>query len=507
MSGPKTFEAQVDAALKELFKLQTAIQVAHAELAQLSFEDGSRNIRFDCREDLDNLTERIADAIEPLQIEDTGPKNEKKVRSQIENKLKDLRTCLDLLQKTRTNFLSKQDDYDAYVDYEQYEQAAKKAFDDRKTALQQLIEKHAAGTVPETAGQIKKAVGDVELAMKKQAFSLGFRDQAKQIRDGLHKIVQTGETKLRKLREQVGEQIRKKGVRADDLTGPEEVVRRSLPDAVRRRTKQIEDLIASVDDLNRSSVYRQKLDNLCRSQTFQEEYFYVELLEDLKASEATVRHKSKARTILHRLHNVRIHPDLDRRRSELAAQTLALIDRDTVREHELAHLESSAERLLKDHEEFTVRHLAEAKERQFVKSQIVQSLRRRRYEVVQDMEVIDFEKEQDFLLKVPGQTNFLNLRFDEDGSFRYNFLISEKKPALGMEGTKQKLSEMKSTCEEFKSLLTELAAQGLKIDLAHELAATEAALLPLPEKYTLRVQQSERTPSRKKTVRQKHLKP
>ena len=100
-----------------------------------------------------------------------------------------------------------------------------------------------------------------------------------------------------------------------------------------------------------------------------------------------------------------------------------------------------------------------------------------------DMEVIDFEKESDLIFNIPNQSNYLNLRFNPDGSFLYNFLIPEKRAALSIDQKKQKLGEMESTCTEFKTLLKELAAMGLKTDLNKDMPISEKVLIQIPKKH------------------------
>ena len=42
-----------------------------------------------------------------------------------------------------------------------------------------------------------------------------------------------------------------------------------------------------------------------------------------------------------------------------------------------------------------------------------------------DLKVIDFEKENDFYLKAPGQENLLNIKFkDEDGKNKYLHMLN-----------------------------------------------------------------------------------
>ena len=85
-----------------------------------------------------------------------------------------------------------------------------------------------------------------------------------------------------------------------------------------------------------------------------------------------------------------------------------------------------------------------------------------------DLEVIDFEKTDDFLLKIKGQENYINVKFREDGSMRYVFQIPENKEDLSTDQVKTKLHEMHVTCTEFHSILKDLNKMGLKLDIIGE---------------------------------------
>ena len=108
-----------------------------------------------------------------------------------------------------------------------------------------------------------------------------------------------------------------------------------------------------------------------------------------------------------------------------------------------------------------------------------------------DMEVIDFEKESDFLFKIPNQSNCLNLRFGPDGSILYNFVIPENTNELSVDQKRHKLGEMKTTCNEFKELLKELSSLGLQVDLNRETPISEKALIKIPRKYRHMIQKEE----------------
>ena len=103
------------------------------------------------------------------------------------------------------------------------------------------------------------------------------------------------------------------------------------------------------------------------------------------------------------------------------------------------------------------------------------------YEVMDDLEVIDFEKENDFLLKIHNQENYLNLKFKEDGSMRYVFQIPENQDVLSVDQKKTKLHEMQVTCNEFKGVLKDLSKMGLKIELRTEKPVEFNSLVTVPD--------------------------
>ena len=85
-----------------------------------------------------------------------------------------------------------------------------------------------------------------------------------------------------------------------------------------------------------------------------------------------------------------------------------------------------------------------------------------------DLEVIDFEKADDLLLKCKDKTNYLNLKFKEDGSIKYSFQIPENKESLNENELKYKLSQMNETCGDFQLVLSDLAKLGLKMELKNK---------------------------------------
>jgi hypothetical protein len=123
---------------------------------------------------------------------------------------------------------------------------------------------------------------------------------------------------------------------------------------------------------------------------------------------------------------------------------------------------------------------------------------------MEDLQVIDFEKESDFLLKIRDQENYLNLKFKEDGSMRYVFQIPEDAKGLSTDQKNLKLHEMKVTCDEFQSVLADLSKMGLKIDLRSEKPIEYESLLSVSTSKKDRLKEKSKKRQRQQ-VRNKYL--
>jgi hypothetical protein len=121
----------------------------------------------------------------------------------------------------------------------------------------------------------------------------------------------------------------------------------------------------------------------------------------------------------------------------------------------------------------------------YIKARTIAGLRDLNYEVMTDMEVIDFDNDDTFLLTVPNQENFINVRFDSEGKMLYNFLIPENRSELTHEQKETRLAEMDETCTEFKKMLEHLKSEGLNIDLNNEISSSEKALVQIPPKFKI----------------------
>jgi len=144
------------------------------------------------------------------------------------------------------------------------------------------------------------------------------------------------------------------------------------------------------------------------------------------------------------------------------------MNNSSIKNNELDEVHLKFDQLKKSSNKFFVEDEIKNKEHLFLKSQLILCLENMGYEVMDDLEVIDFEKEEDFFLKIKGQENYLNLKFKEDGSMRYVFQIPENKEDLSTDQRNLKLHEMKVTCSDFQSVLKDLSMMGLKIEMKNE---------------------------------------
>ncbi len=163
--------------------------------------------------------------------------------------------------------------------------------------------------------------------------------------------------------------------------------------------------------------------------------------------------------------------------------------------------------LKEENKEILENEFVKQKENEFLKTQLVNALNNMNYQVMDDMEVIDFEKQSDFLLKVPNQKNYINLRIDKNNSIAYNFLIEEDKNELSIDKKHEKIIEMESTCDEFYKVLRDLESMGLEIDKTKSSDADIDKLLQVPKKYQKKIKEAaeEKKRAKERIVKKRYL--
>lgn len=313
--------------------------------------------------------------------------------------------------------------------------------------------------------EAKDSIKRVEIQTKKAKFEFGFRQIKESKKNKINSDVKCCESAINEVRVKTSNQVINDITKANShkasagenlcLKGNDEAAKK-----INEKIKNIENFIASVEDPHQRKTYQDKLENLIKSQTFKDEYYFTELFEDIKNAEQTNKWKAKIHQAIVRLNQIQVHENCRAEKAVLLQTALVLTEKQGMKLYEFDDFKTKFKILGDKNQKAIQGDLIKEKKRQYIKAQLVQSLKNLNYEVMNDMEVIDFEKESDLIFNIPNQSNYLNLRFNPDGSFLYNFLIPEKRAALSIDQKKQKLGEMESTCTEFKTLLKELAAMG-----------------------------------------------
>ena len=497
MSGPKGYLVSVfDSRLSEIFQLQSTIQTLLANFPEFKVCDKGRNIMFDCS-DFTNLNQNQArQLISLFSINHSGIISQgiyDDYNKKISEKISKLNSFLNSLENEKKIFLNKQQDYHSFVSYEEYFQRVIDSFYSFRSQVVGYLASYLEKEYPELMKEAKNSIERVEIQTKKAEFEFGFR-QIKEIKkDNINRDVKCCESEINEVRIKTSDQVINDitKINLNKASAGENLCLKGKDEAAKKineKIKNIENIIAAVEDSHQRKTYQDKLENLIKSQTFKDEYYFTELFEDIKNAEQTNKWKAKIHQAIVRLNQIQVHENCRAEKAALLQTALVLTEKQGMKLYEFDDFKTKFKIFGDKNQKAIQSDLIKEKKRQYIKAQLVQSLKNLNYEVMNDMEVIDFEKESDFIFNIPNQSNYLNLRFNTDGSFLYNFLIPEKRAALSIDQKKQKLGEMESTCTEFKTLLKELAAMGLKTDLNKDMPISEKVLIQIPKKHQTIIQ-------------------
>lgn len=270
--------------------------------------------------------------------------------------------------------------------------------------------------------------------------------------------------------------------------------------------KKTQEAIVSLGETSEADGFRQRFNDLITNKNRKESYFFSELLEEVTQSKIQSDLRESVQEISGLLQSTNFYNEQFEAVTSLNKKIKAALLRDRLKSFEVEILRNSFHQLLADRQKTEHQKFAAQQERNFIKARLINELQELDYEVMTDMNVVDFEKDNSFLFRTPGQENFINLRFDQQGHLLYNFLIPENRGDLSHEKTQIRLAEMQQTCGEFKEVLANLKKQGLKIDLEKEIEATTKALIQLPEKFAqFKATSKNKATRRTSKERKKHL--
>lgn len=521
MSGPKSYSppprysiAVFNGKLNEIFQLQCRISSLTAELSKLSCTDPNRGIQFDCSGFLDANRDAIRQLTTTFTLEYEGTFGQEiydKFERQVNEKIKRLNSFIEQLNEEKEKYLRRQDDYQSYIAYEEFYTHTIAAFLAFKNQVLQYLESYLKSDHPELYEKAKTQIEAVEVDAQLEKFEFGFREKQAVLKKKLKQAVEKCEEAINAIRLEISENV-SDTVSGQDIPIFSQIDITKLPNfdknkaEVQKQIEKINAFISQIEETHRREHYQEQLTKLIQSETFKDVYFYIELYEDIKEAEKTYRWKREIQQAIADINKMNIHQEVQPLKNEVIQLGISLIAKERLKLYEIEDFQARLMQLKENNQRLTEEEFIREKERQFLKAQLVKTLENMGYEVMTDMEIIDFEKESDFVLKIPNQPNYLNLRFNEDGSFLYTFLIPERREDLSIDQKRRKLSEMDATCQEFKSLLRQLAAIGLRIDLKEELPVSENVLVQVPQRHRSKIKTVKPKVIKKEIAKKKYLK-
>ena len=468
---------------------------------------------FDCSDFTRSNQSRARQLISPFSINHSGIISQgiyDNYNKKIKEKISNLTSFLNSLKNEKKIFLDKQQDYLSFVSYEKYFQSAIDSFYSFRSQVVGYLASYLKKEYPELMEKAKDSIERVEIQTQKTEFKFGFHQIKESKKDKINRDVKCCESEINEARIKTSEQVINDFTKANlakasagenlRLKGNDEAATK-----IKKKIKSIENFIASVEDPHQRKTYKDKLEALIKSRTFKDEYYFTELFEDIRNAEKINKWKAEIHQAIIKLNQIQVHDNYRAEKAALLQTALVLTEKQAIKLYEFDDFKARFKIFSNKNQKAIQNDLIKEKERQFIKAQLVQSLENLNYEVMNDMEVIDFEEESDFIFNIPNQSNYLNLRFNHDGSFLYNFLIPEKRAALSIDQKKQKLGEMESTCTEFKTLLKELAVMGLKTGLNKAMPISEKALIQVPEKHRTIIQKRVKKAEDTKIEKPKYL--
>jgi hypothetical protein len=263
---------------------------------------------------------------------------------------------------------------------------------------------------------------------------------------------------------------------------------------------KIRELLNGISDPKLAQHFQSKFADLLQKHKISESYFFTEFIGEIRNAQSQEAYRVILMHVLNQLKAHHFENNMLEKSAELETKILSFLEHDRLKKEYCDNLASALNNLIENDKIARKERLVHEEEIKYIKARTIAGLRDLNYEVMTDMEVIDFEKDDVFLLAVPNQENFINVRFDNEGKMLYNFLIPENRNELTHEQKETRLAEMDETCTEFKKMLGHLKSEGLNIDLKHEISSSEKALVQIPPKFKAWVKKSVSKKGKKNTL-------
>ena len=509
MSGPKdyspppSYSLQVfDGQLNEVFQLQSKINLLCEEMNSLHVNDQHLTIQFDCKDQLKQMENELQTALKRLNFKYKGAFGQEtynKISIEIQDRIQQLQHVLLKCNEIVQDFHRKEADYKAYLEYHNLYEKSKQSFIIFKDGVGSYLKNNAPEGAKDISESTQIAIQKIMFDEKKAPFDFGFNLLGESLKNTIVNQVYKKEKEINTIRIDFSDKIIE---RYPSLQLKKEKSK-SVP-AVEKIIEKIMKIIASGLEPQIADGYRKELDDLKHSESLTDIFYYNQLHDRILKLENTKRLKLQIQKNLVKINALVLHQSIGAEKANLTNYCVQLLEKETIDVREINRVHEVMENLkIKSDSKKQKEEIAE-NERIFLKGQIVNSLENMGYEVLDDLEVIDFEKADDILLKCKDNINYLNLKFKEDGSVRYVFQIPENKQTLSDNELNNKLFQMDETCNDFRSVLSDLEKMGLRMELRDAKPTSEKWLLTLTEKQKEKLKPGKRK-KKKKEDQKKYL--
>lgn len=497
MSGPKSFSPPpnysmevFDGKLNILFKYQRDLKTLVNEIQNMVISDTTLNIYFDCAKEFNKVSNEVAICDKTINFSYKG-KFGQEIYNKIDNEIKlmiqKLENIINVCGGIKSDFEMKKNDYQTYLSYITFHQNSKSSFDIFRSEVIRSLKANVESDFPELVNEAERKISLVNFDIHKSSFGLKFSstyDSEKQLI--INHVIEL-ERRINKIRGEVNDKVI--NVLRGSGQGNYLASQQRPPDSMELKslTAKIVELINSLENKPDREKYLMELKKLQENEGTKEIFFFKELHDSILQAEETQIYKKLIKMILIELGTNRFHELTMETRQFLCNLCQKKLNDLSVKQSEMEYIRLEYENLISKSEKYFEDDELKQREHLFLKSQIILRLQNLGYEVVEDLEVIDFEREIEYLLKIPGQSNYLNLIFKNDGSFRYRFEVQENREKLSVDQIEAKLEEMKVTCSEFKQVLEELGFMGLKIQLNIEKPVNSDSLISISENEKVKI--------------------
>jgi len=489
MSGPKSYSVHIfDKHLRQIFELNCEIQLLISDLKEKKLTDEVRGIHYEN----EDFIEKGKKDLEVL-MEIFKPSNlEKLNQSQFNQYYNQFSETSQKMQVLKNGFLNEiarfdniQTSYQAYLELE----LRWKEYDGNFEIIKQQFLSHIRQNISETGiyNELFEKAAKIRFDFVLPPFTEDFSTLADSLKTNIAKAFEQSKQQLNSL-------ISRQFSQNDHLTAKSKVFLVSGKQdhqSVAGNNKlhgdelltKIRELLNEISDPKQARLFISKFADLLNKHEISDTYFFNEFIAEIKEAQSQEAFRANLSQLLNQLKVHKFEKAVLGKSVELETKIQHFLGYDRLKKENCESAELVWKNLLELNKTAFKERLMREEEQKYIKSRMIAGLRDLNYDVMTDMEVIDFEKDDNFLLSVPDQENFINVRFDSEGKMLYNFLIPENRDGLTHEQKEARLAEMDETCTQFKEMLGHLKSEGLNIDLKNEILSTEKALVQLPPKY------------------------